>query len=241
MKKYISIVWFSFIVVLSCNAQIFKYNSCRISNFAIDPLSEGSNSEQCAICALKLYVLDIWDENYLLLKREQEEEYPNDSIIKQLQQRIKEQENDELYKENKIGKQEFMPCYVEYIVDSDNKLKIIGKTSTGDVLFEFGKGHNQELIIQDDEKHHSCIYLDIFNHDGGSRIAQIMQSSTICDVFVGDIAQNTGTEAIRLSIYKIGENKAVASENDDTYEILKRKLLQIFPKDEDGDRWMLCE
>lgn len=227
------------VLSLAANAQIFKYSSLRTSSYGC---VESENDSQFSLVELMSDVEDIHEENKEQLRKEIAKPSPNESEVARLKEAIKSWENDNLEKGNIIGQKEPIDSYVEFSIDSDNKLKVIGKTSKSEVLFEFGKGHNQELILEnDDANEYSIIWINVFNHNGGERIAKFSCSDINCLFMIGNAKKGERTEVVTLSFDSIEKNRKVVDGNETVRKQLIQRLLQIFPKDKDGDRWMLCK
>lgn len=171
---------------------------------------------------------------------------PDKEKVEKLRKDISQWE--ETTKVNRIGNEEKMECFINYVVDSQNKLKIIGKTKTGDVLFEFGKGHNQQLFLyRIDEDDSSSFYIGVYDNGGSGLIGVIEQRDSEATIFIGNVKHAEYIEFINLYIMpngvinSTGEYTPFFKANEDKMKSLKSNLLRIFPKDSDGDRWMLCK
>lgn len=156
--------------------------------------------------------------------------------------------HEEEAQKHRVGKEEIINCSVEYIVDSQNKLTIIGKTNSGDVLFEFGKGHNQELFLYGVDEDDNEDYFDIavYDHGGGGLVGVVRRTLLESQIFIGSIKHDEFIEFVDLHVIPAGQL------NDGTYttkldankeisKCIRKKMITIFPKDKDGDRWMLCK
>lgn len=158
----------------------------------------------------------------------------NDRIVK-IRRAL--QENKELIDNCVVGSQEEMNCIVEFAIHN-NKLKIYGKNNKGDLLFEYGEGHNQELYLETSDKN-KFISIKIYSHETGRMVAfmDISLGGSFL-LFNGDIRRNTHMELICLTV---NEDNALENKNLDVQRLLGEKLLNIFEVDEDGDRYMICE
>ena len=245
MKKGLFIL-FLVTFCVSSYSQTIRYNSLRTGSFSINPDSEDNNEMQYFNVWAEFEIEELHDENIRRLNKEVSKTTPDPEEVKRLKKLIEDFEADPDTKEsrerNVIGKRELMACSIDYIIDNDNKLKIVGKTESGDLLFEFGMGHNQELILENDDKdEYSIIWIHVYNHDGGGRIAKFEQSDIDCKVYIGDVKRGERTEVISLAFDNIDENRETINENEMNRKQLIKRLLQVFPKDKDGDRWMLCK
>ena len=170
------------------------------------------------------------------LSEELRKKQPDQEKVNKLKKDIQQWE--ETAKKHRIGREEPLGCYIEYIIDDQGKLKIVGKTKDGIVLFEFGKGHNQELVLytEDDDKDFN---IGIFDHGGGGIVGVVQQWMYNSTIYIGNVKHDQYIEYIALDT---GDDQQILNDqNSDAVTLLRKKLLSIFPKDSDGDRWMLCK
>lgn len=170
----------------------------------------------------------------------------NKAIIDSLRKNVEFYE--ETAKIHRVGKEELVGCTVEYIVDSQNKLTIVGKTKNGNKLFEFGKGHNQELVLYGVDENDNEDFFDIavYDHGGGGLIGIVRRTLLESQIFIGSIKRDEYIEFIDLHVIPSGQLNdgtytALLDANQVTSKRIRQKMISIFPKDSDGDRWMLCK
>lgn len=170
------------------------------------------------------------------LSEELRKSQPDQEKVNKLRKDIQQWE--ETAKKHRIGHEESLSSYIEYLIDDQGKLKIVGKTKDGNVLFEFGKGHNQELVLytEDDDEDFN---IGIFDHGGGGIVGVIQQWTYNSTIYIGNVKHDQYIEYIALDTSD--DQKIINDQNSGTVTLLRKKLLSIFPKDSDGDRWMLCK
>lgn len=176
------------------------------------------------------------------LKEEQFKQNPDQNKILELKDEIKKWQ--EMHEEHVIGREEHVKSSVEYVFDSQKKMKIIGRSSAGDILFEFGQGHNQQFFLypSDDD-----FYIAVFDNNDRSLVAIIEQRDHEATIFYGDIKRSNNIEFFRLYIMPIGiensngEYTQDFKSNERKMTNLMSNILSAFPEDKDGDRWMLCK
>mgnify|MGYP006988862911 CR=1 FL=1 len=171
---------------------------------------------------------------------------PDKEKVEKLKKDINQWE--ETTKVNRIGNEEILDCSINYIFDSQNKLRIVGKTRNGDELFEFGKGHNQQLFLYDiDDNEGNSFYVGVFDNGGSGLIGVIEQRDSEATIYIGNVKKAEYMEFVKLYIMpngvmnSTGEYTPFFKANEDRMKSLKQNLLKAFPKDSDGDRWMLCK
>lgn len=171
---------------------------------------------------------------------------PDKEKVEKLRKDISQWE--ETTKVNRIGNEEKMECFINYIFDSQNKLRIVGKTRKGDELFEFGKGHNQQLFLyRIDEDDSNSFYIGVYDNGGSGLIGVIEQRDSEATIYIGNVKHAEFMEFIKLYIMpngvfnSSGEFTPFFKANEDKMKSLRQNLIKFFPKDKDGDRWMLCK
>ena len=236
-----------FIITITSNlyAQSFEYKMMQTGTIKIDD----DDSRNLDGLSILLWIGTQTQANSIMasqkLSEELKQEQPNPEEVKKWKDIIKEWE--EYSKENRIGREEQVNCSVEYIIDSQNKLKIVGKTTRGDILFEFGKGHNQQFFLYPDEDKNKDFYIGVFDNGGKGLIGIIEQNQHDATIYIGDIKHSDYFEFIQLYVMprgimnSNGEYTPTFNANENSLKRLMPKILSIFPKDKDGDRWMLCK
>ena len=184
------------------------------------------------------------EEDSEKLKEELSKSQPDQEKVNELSERIQSWE--EAAKRNKIGQEESLGISLEYLIDEQKKLTIVGKTVDGNVLFEFGKGHNQVLFLYDydDDNPVFCafkgtFYICIYDQGNGGMVGVVEQSENCATIYMGDVKHDQYIEFVDFNTYN--DQIALIDKNKKSFLSLRTKLLSIFPKDSDGDRWMLCK
>lgn len=135
-----------------------------------------------------------------------------------------------------IGQVEKLNSHIRYTVDSQGKLTIKGETSDGKTLFDFGKGHHQDLFFYAEEEG-DVFYIGISHHDREDPIGLIMHDSDgSVIVFLGNLSHKGNIEAIHLDVSR--EKRPI---NQAIIKQLAQDMRKIFKPDSDGLGSIECE
>lgn len=245
MKRIVLVSLLAFISCVSF-AQKLEYKIMQTGSIKMDDDDMRNLDGLSIVLFVAKGAQDMYERLQKELAEEQSKLQPDQSKLSKLREDVSEWEK--TAKVNRIGREETMNCTVEYIFDSQNKLKIIGKTQKGDVLFEFGNGHNQELYLFGVEDGDNEGYFDIavYDHGGGGLIGVVKNTILETTIFIGSIKKADYIEFVDLYVMpngalNDGTYTAQLDANQNIAKGIRQRLKSAFPKDKDGDRWMLCK
>ncbi len=235
MKRLFAFL-FATIIICSMSAQKLNYTKMQTGSIMIEDDDDRTIDGLTVIKWVAIETLKDFEIDSKKLAEELHKSQPDQEKVDKLRKDIQKWE--EISKKHRIGKEEPLGSYLEYLIDEKGKLKIVGRTVDGNVLFEFGKGHNQELVLytEDDDEDFN---IGVFNHGGGDIVGVIQQWKYDATVFIGNVRHDQYIEFITLDTSD--NQNAIDEKNGASVSSLRKKLLSIFPKDNDGDRWMLCK
>lgn len=241
MKRLFLILFFIPLLV-PVTAQTLDYKIMLAGSLKIEDDDDRNLDGLSLILWVATESIGKYNRDLKTLKEEQSKQDSDPNKIYELKDDIKKWQ--EMHNEHIIGKEEHVKSYVEYVFDTQKKMKIIGRSSTGDILFEFGQGHNQQFFLYPSE---NDFYIAVFDNNDKSLIAIIEQRDLEATVFYGDIKKSNNIEFFRLYIIPMGiensngEYTQDLDANKKNLTNLMSNILSAFPEDKDGDRWMLCK